>query len=880
MIGIITNMFGICIVSLGIILFHAPPSLAQVPVNQSSKQQHSAGIVEEPKNTADIFIAQKLEKARQKYLKALTAIENDDTLSIPRLFEDAVQALNSLASYPGIESNEDFADLAQSIIDDYESYVQIIDSLPESSSAFMLRNKIYQEVEEIDPNSPAMSTLQFASSRVSGAPGVPGMTIPLEINEHVQKNITFLSQDKGRKFFKRWIEKSTKWFPLLKRIAREEDMPEEIIHLAMIESALNPNAVSWAKAVGMWQFMQAAASDYGLKMNSWIDERRDPEKSTRAAMRYLKWLYNEFGDWHLALAAYNSGPNGPVRRGIARLQKDAPTFWDIREYLPKETKNYVPLFIATAIICLNQEQYGFTKEELSFEPEYAFETHPIEGSVSLKILAKCMDEPIDQLKSLNPELVGLTTPPESDKPYELKLPIGKKDLFADNFSKLTPEELNPWVIHPVDKGETLAGIAEKYAVNLQDITSNNSLPSGNKLKKGMSIRIPREALGTATIAEVKSTNDTILSSPNQAVSPQTSTKSIQQSETIAVISSSASEASQKPERKTGETNELITRATPAIASEQNQAISSKSQNESVEVRTESETRITPTSSIRSGQQTELNNELKLTESTQIQQAKKSGRAHVKHIVRSGETLYTLAQKYGVRMTDLRNWNGISFDTDQLIDGQELIVSSTASPKLVYIQEQKSKSPAQTVKRGNRHSVKRGETLAQIADDYGVDIESLRKANKIKKSGSVNAGTILRIPTQTYSDERSSRAITKKRAAGSTLKVHSLKKGETLSKIAALYNVSERDLRSWNPGIKAKSIVRGQKIKVYSKNSGKGSSSDSKSRSASRLPKQYKVRKGDSMKSIANKFGISLSQLKKKNKKANSGLKAGQTLRLQ
>ncbi|MGA1434276.1 MAG: LysM peptidoglycan-binding domain-containing protein, partial [Candidatus Kapaibacteriota bacterium] len=261
-------------------------------------------------------------------------------------------------------------------------------------------------------------------------------------------------------------------------------------------------------------------------------------------------------------------------------------------------------------------------------------------------------------------------------------------------------------------------------------------------------------------------------------------------------------------------------------------------------------------------------------------AKKSSRAHVKHIVRSGETLYTLAQKYGVRMTDLRNWNGISFDTDQLTEGQELIVSSTASPKLVYIQEKKQQSPSQSVKRGNKHTVKRGETLAQIADDYGVDIESLRKANDIKKSGSVNSGTILRIPRQTYSDERSSRATTKKRTKGSTLKVHSLKKGETLSKLAAIYNVSERDLRSWNPGIKSNKVVRGQKIKVYSKVSGKGSSSDSKNRSSSRIPKQYKVRKGDSMKSIANKFGITLSQLKKKNKNAKSGLKAGQTLRIQ
>lgn len=878
MIGIIKKFLGICIMSLGIMLFHAPPTQGQVSVGQSGKSQQSSEVGNEPKSTASKVISEKLEKARQKYLKALTAIENDDTLSIPRLFEDAVQALNSLASYPGIESNEDFADLAQSIIDDYESYVQIIDSLPESSSAFMLRNKIYQEVEEIDPASPSMSTSQYASSRVSGAPGVPGMTIPLEINEHVQKNIAFLSQDKGRKFFKRWIEKSSRWFPLLKRIAKEEDMPEEIIYLSMIESALNPNAVSWAKAVGMWQFMQAAASDYGLKMNSWVDERRDPEKSTRAAMRYLKWLYNEFGDWHLALAAYNSGPNGPVRRGIARLQKDAPTFWDIREYLPKETKNYVPLYIATAVICLNQEQYGFTKEELTFEPEYVFETHPIDGSISLKVIAQCLNESIEQVKELNPELVGITTPPNGDEPYELKIPIGKKDLFAQNLAKLSPEELNPWVLHSVEKGETIAGIAAKYAVNTQDITTNNSLSSGSKLKKGMSLRIPREALGTAVIASnVVPSGDTITGTTGLNVQSTKSTVAESNSNTTSIVSPAPVSGIASNTKKSVSQEEILANANPAISS--NQSTTEKAPVVVIEPPA-SKQPVTISSQVTTAPTRQTERITKETTETVQSTAKKSGRAHVKHIVRSGETLYTLAQKYGVRMTDLRNWNGISFDTDQLTEGQELIVSSTASPKLVYIQEKKQQSPSQSVKRGNKHTVKRGETLAQIADDYGVDIESLRKANDIKKSGSVNSGTILRIPRQTYSDERSSRAATKKRTKGSTLKVHSLKKGETLSKLAAIYNVSERDLRSWNPGIKSNKVVRGQKIKVYSKVSGKGSSSDSKNRSSSRIPKQYKVRKGDSMKSIANKFGITLSQLKKKNKNAKSGLKAGQTLRIQ
>jgi LysM repeat protein len=488
-----------------------------------------------------------------------------------------------------------------------------------------------------------------------------------------------------------------------------------------------------------------------------------------------------------------------------------------------------------------------------------------------------LNEPVENLKNLNPELVGLTTPPDSDKPYDLKLPIGSKEIFAANFSKLSEEELNPWVIHAVDKGETVSSIAGQYAVNAQDIIGSNKLPSGNKLKKGMSLRIPREALGTATIAKVK--NDSIIESNpvalqnNQTPSPLIASNN-QPKDTIL-------EQSQKKETSIRSNPNPVISA-PVIAEKQtliqSQPIESQvpSANSNVKVYSNASQNV-----IASNQEVTTQIALKSDQIKAEQTQKKSGRAHVMHTVKSGETLYSLAQRYGVRMTDLRNWNGITFDANQLSEGQELIVSSTASPKLVYIQSEKNRDNSPSLKRGGKHTVKKGETLAQIADDYGVELESLRQENKIKKTGSVQYGTVLRIPNQKYADERATRAVSKRRASGSTLKVHSLKKGETLSKIAAMYNVSERDLRSWNPGIKANKIVRGQKIKLYAKVTGKGSSSDSRSKSSSKLPKQYKVRKGDSMKSIANKFGISVSQLKKKNKKAGEGkLKAGQSLRLQ
>lgn len=293
------------------------------------------------KVTSGEAITGKLEFARQKYLKALGLIERGDTNAATRLFDNAIVTLNDLASYPGIEDNDAFADLAVSIIEDYESYIQNIDNLSETSDAFLLRDKLFKEIDSYSrAHKPSITSVKpkYPIFKPQPGNGVPALTVPLDINESVEKSVAFLTQDRGRKFFKRWLERGGKYFPMMRRIAKEEGMPEEIIYLSMIESALNPNAVSRAKAVGLWQFMQSTGEMYDLQVNMWVDERRDPEKSTRAAMRHLRDLYNELGDWHLALASYNYGVNG-VKRVIAKCDKENPKFWDICDLMPRETRN-------------------------------------------------------------------------------------------------------------------------------------------------------------------------------------------------------------------------------------------------------------------------------------------------------------------------------------------------------------------------------------------------------------------------------------------------------------------------------------------------------------------------------------------------------------
>ncbi len=775
-----------------------------------------------PGTAGNEVVSQKLEKARQKYLRALSMIEKKDTSNATAQFESAIDILHSLANYPSIEQNEDFTDLAQSIIEDYESYIQNIDKLSENSSAFLLREKLFQEVDAFSrDHKPEVTTIKTSTPpKFPISSTLPSLTIPLVNNEPVEKSIAFLTQDKGRKFFKRWLERSARWFPMMKRIAKEEGMPEEIIYLSMIESALNPNAVSPSKAVGLWQFMRPTASDFNLNVNMWVDERRDPEKSTRAAMRYLRYLYNEFGDWHLALAAYNCGPNGAIRRALAKAKAEKSTFWDIRESLPRETRNYVPLYIATTLITLNPENYGFTTDDLQYEPEYKYEVCQINEPISIKSLAKCADLSVEELRLLNTELVSICTPPECGT-YTLKIPPGKRDLFTQHLASLSGDEKRPWVMHEVKKGETLATISALYGANTQEIASLNQITGYRaKLKRGSSLRIPIEtssSLNATSLAmsEPKQNDNTISNSTEPVVTPQTGVSS----NTLSIP---------KP----------------------------------IEIAKEKPVEFFP-------------------KEKQAEQITVEREKSITHTVLSGESLSSISERYGVRLTDLRNWNNISIGNDNLQIGNKLIIASTQEA-MASAASQKAIDRV-TSSRGSviSHKIRRGETLAQIADDYNTTIDAIKRINKLKRTATIVAGEEIKIPTSASLLAKSSiHERVPARLAGTTVRYHRVAKGDNLSVIAALYGVKEQDIQTWNPSMKGDKIIAGEQLKVYTGNLSKGSG-EAQSREISHLPKHYTVRKGDTLAEIANKFGVSVSTIRTKNKLAGkSDIRAGQTLRIQ
>ena len=221
--------------------------------------------------------------------------------------------------------------------------------------------------------------------------------IPMILNDSVENHLEYF-KTRGRDVFQRWLDRSARYIPMMKEIIREKNLPEDLVYVAMIESGFNPYAVSWAKAVGPWQFMPATGKNYGLKIDWWIDERKDPVKSTHAAAEHFKDLYNLFGSWPLALASYNAGA-GKVQRAVLRTRSE--DFWDLKasRYIRKETKNYIPKYMAATIIAKNPEAYGFT---LSTIEPFNYDEVEISGMTDLRLIARCAGCTYEEIKEMNP----------------------------------------------------------------------------------------------------------------------------------------------------------------------------------------------------------------------------------------------------------------------------------------------------------------------------------------------------------------------------------------------------------------------------------------------------------------------------------------------
>jgi len=337
--------------------------------------------------------------------------------------------------------------------------------------------------------------LEIYASRYT-ATGGNHNEIPLTLNEHVEKEIARF-QGPERKFFIESYRRSGRYMPMILALLKEAGLPEDLAWLPLIESGFKVDALSRARALGLWQFIASTGQKFGLKRDTWVDERLDPEKSTAAAIAYLKELHQIFGDWTTVLAGYNCGEGAVLQRIRRQKVNYLDNFWDLFQALPYETARYVPRFLATLHILKDPGQYGFELGEQ--ESPAPYESVTLAKPVHLAEVAKAIAATESELCALNPELRHRATPSAA---YALKIPTGKTEAFlagVDRIPKYSPPETTV-VYHTVRKGETLSDIAARYRTSVSRIVSANNIRQKNLIRVGQRLKVPRSGAAAASPA--------------------------------------------------------------------------------------------------------------------------------------------------------------------------------------------------------------------------------------------------------------------------------------------------------------------------------------------------------------------------------------------
>ena len=339
----------------------------------------------------------------------------------------------------------------------------------------------------VDPNIVARARADLATTNSD---------LPLVVNDYVATFINFFANTKkGHNTLLHSFQHAGRYKAMIQRVMAEEGVPQDLIYLAVAESGFNPRAVNRrSKAGGMWQFMPRG--NYGLARNAYVDERFDPEKSTRAYARYMKFIYDQLGDWYLSMAGYDWGA-GNVQRAVEKT--GYADFWELykRGELPKETKNYVPEILAAIIIANNPKQYGF--DDITLDPPVLTDTVTLNYSVDLRLASDLVGAPVDELIALNPSLLRLVTPP--DTAFDLHLPAGTATLFTQRIAGIPEPKRNSWRYHRVGPEDTLASVAREYRVQVAELAAVNQLRETESIQgmEALVVPVPPSATPSAHI---------------------------------------------------------------------------------------------------------------------------------------------------------------------------------------------------------------------------------------------------------------------------------------------------------------------------------------------------------------------------------------------
>lgn len=631
--------------------------------------------------------------------------------------------------------------------------------------------------------------------------------LPLVTNDYVDSFLTYF-QTRGQGFIDNILTRVGIYRPMISKVLRKYGLPQDLIYLAAAESAFNPHAVSSAGATGMWQFMRSRAEQYGLKINQYQDQREDPLDSTIAAARHLRDLYKEFGDWYLAMAAYNAGPLS-VQSAIERT--GYANFWKLRELhaLPVETQNYVPIIIATALIAKDPQAYGFdVKPDPPLEEDHVVVNVPTD----IRLVAELIDRPVKQLEELNPSLFTWATPMDQSK-FLLNLPAGTKELYEKRIAMVPPSKRMWWRATKVEQAESLSGIARKYHITRVALAEANHLNPGDDPEIGTYLILPlprgRQSLyrGFGPLFRYR----------------------IRRGDTLGLIA----ERFHVSVGRLRQWNHL--RGTRIIAGR------------ILRIFTHGGGNFRHSGVYRS----EVRNGVRL------------------YRIRPGDTLGAIASHFGVSLADLRRWNHLLGST--IVAGRTLRVSGRLRSRTVASNRSTRTSPGSFAE----YRVRRGDTLSVIASRYHVSVQDLRRWNHLRGS-TIVAGQTLRLHGAVRT-----RSVASSHVRGgfhSSSGEYRVQPGDTLSAIAARYHVSVRDIRRWNH-LRGSAIVAGQMLSLRGAIRTRTVASNRPATTESHSVYHYRIHRGDTLAVIADRFNVSVSQIREWNHLTSSLIVPGQILAL-
>ena len=664
----------------------------------------------------DEQIARRVARLYSRQADLLQADADGDEARYTTLLDDLLTDLNRLAQRPGILSDDRFREVYSSALTEYERFYD---------RPALDRGDIYEfraaAMDAVEPSfatgTPLLEHVDLPTARTFPT------TIPLDVNAKVETYITFLL--KRPSHVNRLRQRSDTYLPMIERVLAEEGVPDELKYLAMVESALVPAARSHAGAAGMWQFIRATGRAYGLKAEAERDDRLDPELATRAAARHLRDLYDRFGDWQLALAGYNCNPAviARAKRRFERANDRPATFWDIDHAIPRETRAYVPMFIATALVVSNPDAYGVPPHEPG--PRYVFDRVPVAGGTRLSEVARLIDADESVLRALNPSLRKGRVPTVR-VPHMLRVPVGA---YAENqaaLDRLAPPEANPvqfaaeTVLYGTQSMRPLEPLADSPALLAAAETAGRARPTPQPAARSADRPAARLLAQSTSAVRQPETRQPEAAPSRSSPAPE----AVRQPETATLPPPAADESPAADELATAEetpvTPEPSAEATPrpALALRDAPALPSP-------------TAETPRIDAPAPPPAPVLSEAPAPP-VRVVSAPAEPRRTV-HTVQRGEYLLKIAKEYGVSLSQLRAWNGLANDTVQ--PGQKIRVVAGTAPA-------RRTAPRQTT-----HTVRSGENLTRIARKYGVSVAQIKQWNRLR-SETIRVGQRLTIQRRT------------------------------------------------------------------------------------------------------------------------------------